>query len=215
MRRRSAPVSVLLGAAVALSMLAAACGSSSAPGAVSNQPGDPAASLPAGGPPSMAAIGGGSCKVAISGGLSLSWESAQDVASLMVSYWLSPATHAALSPNGESFLMNCQGTGASISFYNTNGTTAAMFPEAAGSYVIPGHGDDAKPGTVTALFTTKDDSLWNISEPGTFGVAALDSKHFAGSFQFNLVKLGDDLKPTSTTAAVSGTFDFACTRSCK
>ncbi|MGD0019428.1 MAG: hypothetical protein ABSD62_09275 [Candidatus Limnocylindrales bacterium] len=164
----------------------------------------------------MAAVGGGSCKVTISGGLTASWESKQDQASLLVSYWLSPAAHAALGGSGENFLMNCQGTAASISLYTNNGTSAAMFPEAAGSYVIPAHGDDIQPGTVSALFTTKDDSLWNISEPGTFGVTALDSKHFAGTFQFNVVKLGDDLKPTTTTATVSGTFDLACTtNSCK
>src|SRR5450759_2972287 len=105
--RRSA--SSVFGLGFAFAFALAACGSSSAPGALQSQPGGQAASLPAGGLPSMAAVGGGSCKVTVSGGLSLSWESKQDKASLLVSYWLSAATRAALGGSGENFLMNCNG----------------------------------------------------------------------------------------------------------
>ncbi len=220
--RRSA--SSVFGLGFAFAFALAACGSSSAPGAVSSQPGGPtasppggqAASLPAGGLPSMATVGGGSCKVTVSGGLSLSWESKQDKASLLVSYWLSAATRAALGGSGENFLMNCNGTAATISLYSTNGTTAAQFPEAAGRYVINAHGTASIPGTVAAIVAPKGGNLWNITGPGTFNVTVLNASHFAGTFQLKIAELGPDLKLTGTTATVFGTFDLACTtNSCK
>ena len=223
MPRRTASFRLAFATAVAVSMIAAGCSSSAAtqaaPGAtlapvvpgVSSQP---VVSAPAQPVASVAAppVGGaGTCKVTITGGLTASWDSTQSKASAIVSYWLSPASHKVLSPTGESFLMNCDGTDGSVSLYTANGTTAAQFPQAAGSYVIPVHGLAVKTGTVTAaVTTTKGGLLWQIAEPGTFNVTTLDGSKFAGTFQMKIAEIGADLKLTGTTATVSGTFDLAC-----
>jgi hypothetical protein len=219
MHRRSVPFHAVFAAAVALSVIAAGCSSSAAtqglqgatvaPGASSK----PVASVPvqAAASDAVPPVAGGWCKVTITGGLTTSWESNQDKASVVVSYWLSPAAHKTLSANGESFLLNCGNGDASMSFYTTNGTTAAKFPQAAGSYVINPQGTVATPGTVAATAAmSKGGLLWRVAEPGVFTVTTLDGSKFAGTFQLKIAEVGDDLKLTGKTASVSGTFDFAC-----
>ena len=206
MHRRPAPFHLVFATAIALSMIAAGCGSSAAtqglqgatvapvaPG-VSSQP---VASVPAQPVATVAAqpvTGAGSCKVTISGGLTASWESQQTKASAVLSYWLSPAAHQVLSAKGESFLMSCDGPDGAISLYTTNTTTSVQFPEAAGNYVIGGLGTVSTPGLVIAVVAPKGTNLWNITEPGTFSVTTLNGSKFAGTFQIK----------------IAGTFDLAC-----
>lgn len=220
MNRRPASFRFVVATAVALAVVVAGCGNSAAtqaPPGASVAPGvssKPVASTPAQPVASVAVppvAGGESCKVTVTGGLTVSWASKQDAASAMVSYWLSPAAHKALIPDGESFLMNCGNGDASISLYTTGGTTAATFPQAAGTYVISAHGAAATPGAVVATVAmTKGGILWRVTEPGAFNVTTLDGSKFAGTFEMKIAEVGDDLKLTGKTASVAGTFDLAC-----
>jgi hypothetical protein len=212
MNRPPASPRLVVVTAVALVFIAAACGNSAATQAPPGATTAPAVSTQApGGVVVPPVAGAAACKVTVTGGLTVSWESKQDKASVMVSYWLSPATHKALSPDGESFLMNCGNGDASISLYTTGGTTAAKFPQAAGAYVIVAHGAATTPGAVVAsVAMTKGGMLWRVTEPGVFKVTTLDGSKFAGTFQMNIAEVGDDLKLSGKTASVSGTFDLAC-----
>ena len=210
MQGRYAPLRLVLSAALAL-MALGACNASFSIGGARGVP--TAGASPTSGVPVRLEVGGGSCKVTISGGLTASWESKQDDASVLVSYWLSPSDHAALGGNSESFLMNCQGTGAQVSLYTTTGTTGSQFPEGSGSYVIDAQGPASKgqPGMVGGIVSTGGSDLWNITEPGTFTVTDLNATHFAGRFQMTIAQIGTNLQVTSNTATVTGSFDMDCT----
>jgi hypothetical protein len=223
MPRRTASFRLAFATAVAVSMIAAGCSSSAAtqaaPGAtvapvvpgVSSQPATVAPTQAAATVAAPPAAGTPSCKVTTTGGLTVSWETSQADASGIISYWLSASAHKALSPTGESFLLNCGNGDASISLYTTGGTTAAKFPQAAGSYVINAQGAAATPGTVVATVAmTKGGLLWRVTEPGAFVVTTLDGSKFAGTFQMKIAEVGDNLQLTGKTASVAGTFDLAC-----
>src|SRR5450759_695102 len=101
MHRRSVPLHLAFAIAVALSMIAAGCGSSAATQGLQGAtiapvaPGVSSQSLAS--VPAQPISGAGSCNVTISGGLTASWDSQQTKASAVVSYWLSPAAHQVLS----------------------------------------------------------------------------------------------------------------------
>ena len=206
--------------ALALAILAivvAACGSSaSTAGFVNSSPGgNPGSSSAASiGLPNLPAAGGGSCSVKVTGGTEVSWASPQNTGSLLVGYWLGASELAVLSlgPDAAYLLMNCQSDTGSVSLYTTNGTTTAQFPEKPGTYVIEAGGllGDTKPGEIQALVTFHDDSLWRITEPGSFVVTAFDGHHVAGTFAIKIGKQSDDLQSIVATATVSGTFDLNC-----
>ncbi|MGD0247523.1 MAG: hypothetical protein ABSB75_00565 [Candidatus Limnocylindrales bacterium] len=164
---------------------------------------------------SLPPVGGGSCSVKVTGGTEVSWQSPQDKASLVVSYWLSSAERALLSltADQEYFLMNCQSAKGTLSFYTTTDTTHAQFPEAPGDYVIEAGGvlGDTKAGEVKALVTFPDKTLWRVTENGTFAIASFNGSHIAGTFTFKIGKESEDLQSIVATATVAGTFDMACT----
>jgi hypothetical protein len=196
----------------------AACSSSAGPGSAAPGSTDdamPTAMLSDGAPVDMPAAGGGSCSVNVTGDVTASWTQPQDMSSLLVTYWLSTSEMEFLDmPAGEvSFLMNCKSDQGTISLYSTNGTTAAQFPMAAGSYVVAASGilGGGGAGQVSALVTIGKDTLWRVPEPGTFNVTTFDGHKFAGSFQFKIERIGDDLKTVEASATLSGTFDFGCT----
>jgi hypothetical protein len=205
-------------ALAALAIVVAACGSSaSTPGSGNSTPGaNPGSSSAASvGLPNLAAAGGGSCSVMVTGGAEVSWTSPQNMGSLLMSYWLGAAELSVLSlgPDTAYVLMNCKSDKGSISLYTTNDTTTTQFPEKPGTYVIEAGGllGDTKPGEIQALVTLSDNSLWRITEPGSFAVTAFDGHHFAGTFTLKIGKEGDDLQSIVATAAGSGTFDLNCT----
>jgi hypothetical protein len=207
-----------MGAVAALLMVSAmavaACGSSSAPGGSNGGIGDLPGDLPGGLPSNLPAVGGGSCSVNVTGDVTASWTQNQDVSSVMVTYWLGDSERAVLqmSPGEENFLFNCQSDQGTVSLYSMNDTTAALFPEGPGQYVIPGGGvlGGGDAGQVSALITIGKDTLWRIAEPGTFTVTTLNGSRFTGSFQMKIEKLGDDLTTVVATATLSGTFDWGC-----
>lgn len=201
-----------------LAIVVAACGSSaSTPGAGNSTPGaNPGSSSAASVDlPNLPAAGGGSCSVKATGGAEVSWNSPQNMGSLLVGYWLGASELSVLSlgPDAAYMLMNCQSDKGSISLYTTNDTTTAQFPEKPGTYVIEAGGllGDTKPGEIQALVTFSDKSLWRITEPGSFAVTAFDGHHFAGTFTLKIGKESDDLQSIVATATVSGTFDLNCT----
>src|ERR1035437_8379893 len=159
MHRRSVPFHAVFAAAVAFSVIAAGCSSSSATQGLQGATVAPVApgvsSQPVASGPVQPVSGAGSCKVTLSGGLTASWDSQQTKASAVVSYWLSPATHHVLSATGESFLMSCDGADGARSLYTTNTTTSVQFPEAARNYVIGGLGTVSTPGLVIAIVAPK------------------------------------------------------------
>jgi hypothetical protein len=215
-RRTGSSLSALL---LVSAFALAACSSSAAQGSAApgstDDAGDSAAATLPGGAPDLPAAGGGSCSVTVTGDVSASWTQPQDMGSLLVTYWLSTSEREFLdmTSGDESFLMNCKSDQGSISLYSTNDTTAAQFPMAPGSYVVAASGilGGGDAGQVSALVTIGEDTLWRVPEAGTFNITTFDGHKFAGSFQFKIERLGDDLKTVEASATLSGTFDFGCT----
>lgn len=197
---------------VALAVVAAGCGGSSSAGvsspAATGQNGSPA--LPS---VVMPAAGGGSCQVDISGDVTTSWHATQDLSNLMVSYWLSASSREALSLTGEALLLNCKGSGGSVSFTTPDKTLSADFPKSPKDYVVPAGGilGGAQPGQVSMLLNLNDHNVWKVTEAGSFKVTTFGGGKFAGTFSVKVGKSGDDLKTIVATAVVSGSFDFGCT----
>jgi hypothetical protein len=163
----------------------------------------------------MPAAGGGSCQVNVTGDVTASWTAKQDMSSVLLSYWLSPANRKTLSlkDGEESLILNCQGAGGSVNFISPNGTTTANFPQSPKSYVIPTGGilGGAAAGQISMLFSTNDKTLmWKVVEAGTFNVTTFGGGKFAGTFSVKVGMVGDDLKTITGTAMVSGSFDMGC-----
>jgi hypothetical protein len=212
------PRTRLVSLIAALAVVAAACSSGSkatptAGGAGSAQPETSGQAVVV---PSFSAAGGGSCGVQIDGDVTNSWHTDQTMATLLVSYWLSPANRSLLGVGDgtEEILINCQSdSGASISLTSTAGTTAAQLPKAPGTYVIETGGivGDQKPGEIHAIINLKDSSVWSITESGTFTITSFTPNHLAGTFSMKIGKSGTDLSSIVANATVSGTFDLGCT----
>jgi len=200
----------------ALAIAATACsggGSTAAPGSTA-VPGsaDPGSTAPAGTVPSFASAGGGSCGVQIDGGVTKAWHSDQTMGTLQMDSWLGPDQRSALNLGAadEGFLMNCQDSSGSVSLTTTEGTTAATFPQGAGTYVIRQQLSGAPataPGQISALVNLHDTNIWAVSEPGTLTITTLGTNHFVGTFEFKIATTGSN----SISASVSGSFDLGCT----
>jgi hypothetical protein len=207
----------------ALAIAAGACSSSSStagPGATAGAGGtgpasNPSAAMPALSLPVMPAAGGGSCSVNVTGDKTVSWEAKQDMSSLMVSYWLSAADRQMLSLDGENLILNCKGSGGSVSFMLGSGTTAADFVKGPKDYVIAAGGllGGNVAGQISMIFGFDDKSIWKVTEPGSFKVTTLGGGKFAGTFTAKIGKSSDDLQSIVANAVLSGTFDMGCTGS--
>jgi hypothetical protein len=198
---------------VALAVVAAGCGGSSSAGvsspAATGQNGNPA--LPS---VVIPAAGGGSCQVDISGDVTTSWHATQDLASLVVSYWLSASSRKEMSwtEGKEALTLICKGSGGSVMFSTTDKTLSADFPKSPKDYVIPAGGSyAAQPGQVSMQLNLSDHNIWKVTEAGSFKVTAFGSGKFAGTFSVKVGRSGDDPKTIVATAVVSGSFDFGCT----
>jgi hypothetical protein len=128
---------------------------------------------------------------------------------MLVTYWLNAATRsspARLEATDSSSIAKVR-MGRPI-FMTADSTTAAQFPKAPGTYVVPT--SRGAPGQVDLILHTNDSSIWVVAEPGTFTITTFDGSKFAGTFQMKVAEQGPDLKATGKTATVSGTFDLAC-----
>jgi hypothetical protein len=155
----------------------------------------------------MPAGGNGSCKVDITGAISTSWESKQDMGTLLVSQWVSASQLAILgmTPNDEAFILNCKTDAGAIDFTTTAGTTVDQVPVAPGEYVIPASGSSGdNPGQMAVLVSLHDGNIWRVAKDGSFKITTFGGSKFAGSFQFDITSSAGD-------ATVSGTFDLTCT----
>ncbi len=152
------------------------------------------------------AIGGEACSVKISGGVTKSWQSPQTSASMLVTYWLNESDKKLSgSAGGESFILNCEGADGSAHFQTADGTTAAKFPKAPGTYVVPIL--RGAPGQVDLILHTNDSSIWVVAEPGTLTITTFDGSKFAGAFS---VKMTNSSSGTDVSATLSGTFNLRC-----
>jgi hypothetical protein len=155
----------------------------------------------------MPAGGNGSCKVDITGAISTSWESKQDLGTLLVSQWLSASQLSVLGmgPSDEAFILNCKTDAGAIDFTSTAGTTADLIPVAPGEYTIAASGSTGDtPGQLSVLVSLHDGNIWRVAKAGSFKITTFGGSKFAGSFQF-------DVTSTAGDATVSGTFDLTCT----
>ena len=202
----------LASVAVAVAVVFAGCGGSkytdgSSPAATGQNGNSAAASV------ILPAAGGGSCQVDVTGDVTASWHANQDKGSLLVSYWLSANSRELMSLSGEALILNCKGTGGSVSFTTPAKTSASDFPKAPKNYVIPAGGllGGAEPGQISILMNLNDKSIWKVTEAGSFNVTTFGGDKFAGTFSVKIGRVGDDLKTITGTAVVSGSFDFGCT----
>lgn len=197
-----------------LALTAADCGGSAATaapggaGPAASDAGVPVVSLPV-----MPAAGGGTCTVNVTGDFTVSWQAKQDMGSLMVSYWLSVADRQMLGGTAESLIVNCKGTGGSVSFTLGSGTTAADFVKGSEDYVITAGGllGGNVAGQMSMIFNFNDKSIWKVTEPGSFKVTTFGGGKFAGTFTAKIGKSSDDLQSIVANAALTGTFDMGCT----
>ena len=204
----------------ALALVIAGCTSSPATGAGS--PGGSDGGANSGGSGGAASAGmasqavpvGRSCSVQVSGDVAKSWKTTQSAGTLMVSYWLNSADRKTMALTGETFLLNCDSDAGTVNFDMTNGTTAADFPEAPGTYVIDMNGlGGTQAGHVGMLINLKSGGDWRLTEPGTFKITTLGGSRFAGSFSVKIGQLGATGKYDGGSATITGSFDLACTGS--
>jgi hypothetical protein len=209
-------------AALAVALVVAACGGSAstvAPGASGDNgaTGATPASVDATHADQtfvMPAGGNGSCSVNITGDVTRSWTAKQDMGTLLVTQWLGKASRSMMSlkDGEESLILNCKGTGGSISFMTAAGTTSAMFPKGPKQYVISSGsllGSDTA-GEIGTVINLGDKLIWAVAEPGTFTVTTFGGSKFAGTFSVKL-KATEDLQTRAANATLTGTFDLSCT----
>jgi hypothetical protein len=203
-----------------LAIAATACGSggsTTAPRSGGQGSTAPGATEPAVVVPSFASAGGGSCGVQIDGDVTKSWHTEQTMATLLVSYWLTPGdrTMVGVANGEEELLINCQSDQGSISFTTTAGTTAAQLPKTAGTYVIETGGllANRKPGEIQTIIDLKDSKAWRVTENGTFEITSFTPSHLAGSFTLKIGTSDSGSETIVASATISGTFDLACTGS--
>ena len=152
------------------------------------------------------AIGGEGCSVKISGGVTKSWQSKQASGSMLVTYWLNDSDKKLSGSTGfERFILNCESADGSAHFQTADSTTAAQFPKAPGTYVVPI--STGTPGQVDLILHTSGFSTWVVAEPGTFTITTLDGSKFAGTFS---VKMTNSDSGTDVSATLSGSFNFRC-----
>jgi hypothetical protein len=187
---------------------------SAAPGAsvAGATPGAPAGTVaPTLHVPVMPAGGDGTCQVQISGQPNLSWEDHQDMGSILVTYWLSPAERKmAMMEATETFLINCGTEAGSLSFSLSTSTTKDQFPFGPKTYAT-GPGASDTPGGVTVLVSLPGGDMFKLVEAGTFDISRLDGSRMTGTFNFKIAKFEIGKRASSTpVATVSGSFDYAC-----
>ena len=203
-----------------LAIAATACGSggsTAAPRSGGEGSTAPGSSEPAVVVPSFASDVVWSCGVQIDGYVTMSWHTDLTLATLLVSYWLTPGDRSmvGVASGEEELLINCQSDEGSISLTTTSGTTAAQLPKAAGTYVIEagGLGAERKPGEIQTIINLKDSKVWNVTEAGTFEITSFTPSHLAGSFTFKIGASDTGSQAIVAAATVSGTFDLGCTGS--
>ncbi len=162
----------------------------------------------------MPAGGNGSCSVNIAGDVTKSWTAKQDMGTLLVSQWLGKSSRSMMSlkDGEESMILNCKGSGGSISVMTSNGTTSAMFPKGPKTYTISSGtllGSDTA-GEIGTIINLNDELIWSTAEPGTFTVTTFGGSKFAGTFSVK-IKATADLQTRAANATLTGTFDLSCT----
>jgi len=140
----------------------------------------------------------GSCNFEISGAVTAKETTPGGLMAVSMSYWSDEKAKKMLFGDGEGFIVNCNGKGATISLTAAQQTkeTVPMGPK---KYELKKSMDSV----VQQIGRAGESSL--MGAEGTFEVTALDDAHFAGTFEFKSKVLGKD---TTGEATIKGSFDF-------